>query len=129
MENSNCMLILLMNNQKPKQIEVFKRKWHTYNYLISRKNIAKEKPFIVTREHKNIPNSSQKKLENDIFDLENKNMVVIEHKPYIDPNTNERIPRAQFIIPVTYSTNNHTLTQLLEHYLDSFVQENNRGLS
>jgi hypothetical protein len=127
MENAELMFVFLMNNQKPKQIEIFKRKWHTYNYIVSRENIAKDKPFIVTREHKNIPNSSKKKLENDILELLKEKMLLIEHKTYSDPDTNERIPRAQFVIPVKYSTDNNTLTQLLDHYLNSFVQEKTKG--
>ena len=124
MDDTERMFVLLINNQKPKQIEVFKRKWNTYQYIVTRKNIAQEKPFIITIEYVNIPNSSRKKLETDVVDLEKKNMVLIERKPYKNPITKKTIPRAQFIFPIVSSTKDQTFTQLIDHYLNSFVQEN-----
>lgn len=126
MSNIDYFLELLVKNQNPKQKEIIKRKLDTHDYIFSREEIAKEIPFVVTREHTNIPNSSKKKLENDVNDLKKTNRVLVNSKPYLDPSTNKVIPRTKFIIPLKPLSKNEPFMKLIESYFDSFVQKNNK---
>lgn len=126
MSNADYFLELIIKNPKQKQKEIIKRKLDTYNYIFSRKEIAAEIPFIITREYQNIPNSSQKKLENDVNDLEKTKRVSVKSKSYLDPSTNKVIPRAKFITPIKTLMKNESFMKLAESYLDSFFQENNK---
>jgi hypothetical protein len=116
----NYFLELAVYEQKTKQKEIIKRKLNTYKYIFSREAIAEKEPFIVKREYRNIPNSSQKKLENDVNDLKKTKKIFIKTKPYIDPSTNRVIPRANFLIPVKPLDKKEIFKRLKDNYLNLF---------
>lgn len=121
-ELHNLYLMLIFNNQNPKQKKIIKRRALTIQHIRSRQE-ALTIPFKIEDEWKKIPGSSKKKLEFDLNYLKDIGEITVEEKPYFDQVKKKSIPRNKFIISTFIPEEEKTMEQLITAYLASIINE------